>query len=122
MNMSANKITSNNLSAVRDLVALTGIDGEWREMGNHCQFRAVSGAILNYWKSTGTVNFQGPSLAAEEFKSMFFSYLKMPQTAHVSWATGIVVGYFCVLKDSRSLISFSTGRAPNVDGDEAQDR
>jgi hypothetical protein len=74
MNMSANKITSNNLSAVRDLVALTGIDGEWREMGNHCQFRAVSGAILNYWKSTGTVNFQGPSLAAEEFKSMFFSY------------------------------------------------
>jgi hypothetical protein len=65
MSMSAIKITSNNLSAVRDLVALTGIDGEWTEMGNHCQFRAVSGAILNYWKSTGTVNFQGPSLAAE---------------------------------------------------------
>jgi hypothetical protein len=35
--------------------------------------------------------------------------LKMPQTAHVSWATGIVVGYFCVLKDSRKLISVSTG-------------
>jgi hypothetical protein len=74
MNMAANKITTNNLSAVHDLVALTGIDGEWTEMGNHCQFRAVSGALLNYWKSTGTVNFQGPSRAAEEFKSMFLKH------------------------------------------------
>jgi hypothetical protein len=74
MNILANKITSNNLSAVRDLVALTGIDGEWTETGNHCQFRAVSGAILNYWKSTGTVNFQGPGLAAEEFKVMFLKH------------------------------------------------
>ena len=74
MNMSANKITCPDLAAVRDLVLLTGIDGEWTEMGNHCQFRSVSGAILNYWKSTGTVNFQGPSLAAEEFKSMFLKH------------------------------------------------
>jgi hypothetical protein len=74
MNISPNKITCSDLAAVRDLVALTGIDGEWTEIGNHCQFRADNGAILNYWKSTGTVNFQGPGLAAEEFKSIFLEY------------------------------------------------
>jgi hypothetical protein len=74
MNISPNKITCHDLAAVRDLVLLTGIDGEWTEMGNHCQFRADNGAILNYWKSTGTVNFQGPGLAAEKFKSLFLKH------------------------------------------------
>jgi hypothetical protein len=74
MNISPNKITCRDLATVRDLVSLTGIDGEWTEIGNHCQFRAVSGAILNFWKSTGTVTFQRPGLAAEEFKTMFLKH------------------------------------------------
>lgn len=74
MNILTNKITCSDLAAVRDLVALTGIDGEWTEMGNHCQFRAETGAILNFWKTTGTVNFQGPGLAAAEFQAMFLKH------------------------------------------------
>jgi hypothetical protein len=74
MNTLARKITCPNLAAVRDLVLLTGVDGEWIEMGNHCQFRADSGAILNFWRSTGTINFQGPGLAAEEFRAIFLKH------------------------------------------------
>jgi hypothetical protein len=62
------------LDTVRDLVLLTGIDGEWTEVGNHCQFRANNGAILNFWRSTETINFQGPGLAAEEFKAIFLKH------------------------------------------------
>jgi hypothetical protein len=74
MNVLARKITCPDLDTVRDLVWGTGIDGEWTEMENHCQFRADSGAILNFWRSTGTINFQGPGLAAEEFKTIFLKH------------------------------------------------
>jgi len=72
--MLGSKISCPDLATLRDLVLLTGIDGEWAELGNHCQFRAVSGAILNFWKSTGTVSFQGPGVAAEEFKAIFLKH------------------------------------------------
>jgi hypothetical protein len=50
---------------------LTRIEGQWTERTNHCQFHAVSGAVLNYWKSTGTITFQGPELPAEELRAIF---------------------------------------------------
>jgi hypothetical protein len=56
--------------AVRQVVRLTGIAGEWSTSENHCQFRAANGAVLNYWKSTGTITFQGPEFAAAELKAM----------------------------------------------------
>ncbi len=45
--------------------------GEWRDYGNHEQYRAPTGAILNWWTSTGTVCFQGPPGPAEEFQAEF---------------------------------------------------
>ncbi len=54
---------------LQDKLFLTGIDGEWRNLGNHKQFRADTGAILNWWQSTGTITFQGRGLVAEEFKA-----------------------------------------------------
>jgi predicted nucleotide-binding protein len=42
-----------------DLVSLTGIDGSWSDLGNQKQFRTVGGAVLNWWQSSKTVNFQG---------------------------------------------------------------
>jgi hypothetical protein len=74
MNTPAQKITCSDLGTVRNLVLLTGVNGEWTEIGNHCQFRAKTGAILNFWRSTGTINFQGPGLAAEEFKTIFLKH------------------------------------------------
>jgi hypothetical protein len=45
-------------------VALTGIIGEWQYMpARYWRFRCCNGAILNWWESTGTINFQGPEPA-----------------------------------------------------------
>ena len=57
---------------LQELVAATGIDGEWVEQGPHKQYRTDNGAILNFWSSTGTVNFQGPPSAAQELEAAIF--------------------------------------------------
>lgn len=57
---------------LQQLVATTGVDGEWIEQKSQAQYRADSGAVLNFWSSTGTVNFQGPPSAANELEAAVF--------------------------------------------------
>ena len=65
------EITCGDFKALRRLVMLTGIPGEWTKRKNgHRQFRTASRAVLNYWKSTGTITFQGRELPAAELKAM----------------------------------------------------
>lgn len=53
-------------------VLRTGVPGKWRKIPNHqVQYRTDDDAILNWWKSTGTVAFQGPRLAIEKLKKPF---------------------------------------------------
>jgi hypothetical protein len=66
-----NRIMCGDFDALREVIEFTGIAGQWAETENHCQFRAVSRAVLNYWKTTGTITFQGPELAAAELKAVF---------------------------------------------------
>jgi hypothetical protein len=61
-----------SLEELEELVATTGIYGEWIERQQLKQYRADSGAVLNYWESTGTVNFQGPEQAAQELEAAVF--------------------------------------------------
>jgi hypothetical protein len=68
---SRKKITCGDFKVVQYAVKRTGRPGEWTKSENHCQFRAENGAILNYWKSTGTITFQGPELAAAGLKATF---------------------------------------------------
>jgi hypothetical protein len=63
-------IRCGDFKTLRQVIARTGFDGHWTEGTNHCQFLAASGAILNYWKSTGTINLQGPEFAAAELQTM----------------------------------------------------
>jgi hypothetical protein len=74
MKKSKRKIVCQDLTVVREVVAGTGIAGEWFEGENHCQFCTTTGAVLNYWKSTGTITFQGPELAAAELKAAFMRH------------------------------------------------
>jgi hypothetical protein len=67
---SRKKITCGDFKVLRYVVARTDISGEWTKGDNHRQFRAASGAVLNYWKSKGTITFQGPELAAAKLKAM----------------------------------------------------
>jgi hypothetical protein len=71
MKTSGKKVTCGDFKAVRKIVALTGVPGEWEKGEDHCQFRADNGAVLNYWKKKGTIYFQGPELPAAELKAMF---------------------------------------------------
>jgi hypothetical protein len=59
---------------LQNQLALTGIGGVWRDLGNQKQYVANTGAILNWRRSTKTVNFQGgPPAAKEELKAAFFA-------------------------------------------------
>ena len=49
----------------------TGIAGVWRDLGNQKQFRAETGAILNWWESTKTLFPQGNPEAAKELMDIF---------------------------------------------------
>jgi hypothetical protein len=64
MKKSRAKIACHDFNVVRELMPLTGIPGEWITSENHCQFRAENGAVLNYWKTTGTITFQGSEIPA----------------------------------------------------------
>jgi len=65
------QITCGNFKVLRYVVARTGIPGEWIKGNNgHRQFRTANGAVLNYWKTTGTINFQGSERAAAELRAM----------------------------------------------------
>jgi hypothetical protein len=70
MDMSNLNITCGDFDALKKIVELIGVPGRWAESENHCQFRAPSGAVLNYWKTTGTINFQGSQRAAAELRAM----------------------------------------------------
>jgi hypothetical protein len=73
MKKSGQMMTCGDFKVLRYAVARTDIPGEWTKGGNHRQFRAASGAVLNYWKSNGTITFQGPELAAAKLKAMFLN-------------------------------------------------
>jgi hypothetical protein len=72
MKKSEEKISCGHLGAVRGAVKRTGISGEWRALDDgQYQFCAKSGAVLNYWKSTGTIYLDGPELARDELRALF---------------------------------------------------
>jgi hypothetical protein len=60
-----------DMSRLARLVDLVGLEGSWRDLGNQKQFRASSGAVLNWWKTTGTILFQGPDDEAAQFELQF---------------------------------------------------
>lgn len=53
-------------------VARIGIHGTWAEpTRGHYQYRADTGAILNWWPSTRTLSFQGPKKYAQDLTTSF---------------------------------------------------
>jgi hypothetical protein len=60
------------LKDLQDTVMRCAILGEWSYHKKNCfyRFQAATGAILNWWPSTGTINFQGHD--AEQFERLFF--------------------------------------------------
>jgi hypothetical protein len=71
-------------------VSRTGFDGEWSNLKDQQkQYRTTDGGILNWWRSTGTISFQGRESAARQLEKAFIA---------VASAKGRIE-----TKDSRSL-------------------
>lgn len=53
---------------LQDKILLTGLYGEWRDIGNQKQFRTDEGAVVNWWQTTGTITVQGKPSATSALK------------------------------------------------------
>lgn len=50
-----------DLADLKAWVRSAHLKGVWEETPIYWRFRCRTGAILNWWPSTGTINFQGPA-------------------------------------------------------------
>lgn len=56
---------SGKIGRFRAIMAMAGIEGVWRRTpAAFWQFKCLNGGVVNWWPSTGTVNFQGPAKSA----------------------------------------------------------
>jgi hypothetical protein len=62
-------------SDLKRLVQAIGLPGDWRDLGNLKQFTTGTGAVLNWWPSSGTILFQGTTEAAAKYESLFIKAL-----------------------------------------------
>jgi hypothetical protein len=58
---------------LQQVMSVIGIRGEWRKRENHHQYRAATGAVLNWCESTETITFQGPTSAAKDLETAFLN-------------------------------------------------
>ncbi|PSJ16210.1 TIR domain-containing protein [Nitrosomonas supralitoralis] len=56
---------------LQSLVDKTRIGGEWKDLGNQKQFKTNCDAVLNWWESSKTIQFQGDKVAALLFEKSF---------------------------------------------------
>jgi hypothetical protein len=64
-----------SLDDLKAAITACELEGEWSEntQNRFHSFHAESGEVLNWWPSTGTVQFQGK--CREEFKALFSTSL-----------------------------------------------
>lgn len=63
-----------SLEDLQEIVVRCATPGEWsfHRKSRFYRFQAKTGAILNWWPTTGTINFQGQD--AEQFEAMLLSH------------------------------------------------
>ena len=57
-----------DFSELKAIVDGLNCSGEWAEDDNKKAFRSEDGAVMNWWSSTGTLQFQGPQEAKEKLE------------------------------------------------------
>lgn len=78
-----------SIEQLQAIVGMTGASGEWVDKGRgYWQFRGNDNAILNWWQSSGTITFQGPQEARQEFEVIVELAIKKFLSQH---GTGEVV-------------------------------
>jgi hypothetical protein len=66
-----------SLDDLQNIVTRCAIPGRWElhKKSKFFRFQATTGAILNWWPTTGTMNFQGQN--PEQFEALFLSHAFM---------------------------------------------
>jgi hypothetical protein len=59
-------------------VSMTNFGGRWERIPYGWSFRCHSGALLNWWPTTGAVTFQGKADRAAEFEAALFAVCSAP--------------------------------------------
>ena len=67
-----------SLDQLRTAVCMTNFAGSWLQIPYGWSFRCHSGAILNWWPTTGAVTFQGRANRAAEFEAALFAVCSPP--------------------------------------------
>jgi predicted nucleotide-binding protein len=97
-------------------VSASELVGEWTEENNkHC-FRAKTGAILNWWPSTGTLQFQGAN--AGTFEAALSAALASPApvatTSNPTAKIFVVHGHDRDARDQLELVLLRLGLKPFI--------
>lgn len=105
-----------DLESLRAAVSASQFVGEWTEASNkHC-FRAKTGQILNWWPSTGTLQFQGADAGAFEVTLSAAIASPMPVAKASSSAAKIFVvhGHDRDARDQLELVLLRLGLKPFI--------
>jgi predicted nucleotide-binding protein len=106
-----------DLELLRAAVSASPLVGEWTEAGNkHC-FRAKTGAILNWWPSTGTLQFQGGDAGALEAALSAALASPVPVATTTSRSTAkifVVHGHDRDARDQLELVLLRLGLKPFI--------
>ena len=107
------------LEELKEAVAACGIQGEWRdnEKANNHSFRGRAGEILNWWPSSGTIQFQGQN--PEAFKAALSSALagadaETPMKTATTAKIFIVHGHDRDARDQLELVLMRLGLQPFI--------
>ena len=61
-----------DFTIIQKYVSRVDSRGNWRDLKYNCkQYRTNNGAVLNWWKKSGKILFQGYGSAALEFQQKF---------------------------------------------------
>ena len=79
-----------NFITLQEKVAQLNLAGAWHEHnnGNHKQFKARNGAVLNWYETTGTLNFSGPQNEKEKLQSNLTPLLEAEDGEFISATSG----------------------------------
>jgi predicted nucleotide-binding protein len=115
-----------SLDELKQLVAITGREGDWQERPNSCwRFVARDRAGLNWSQSKGTVWFDGPEVAKATFQSEFDlaasnGKVLPTTTAATPQAIFVVHGHDSSSREQLELVLHKLGLQPfvlqNTDG------
>lgn len=69
---------SGNFAGFKKIIDTLGFSGKWKDILNGKQYRTDTGAIVNWYESTGTLIFQGNKEARKPFESRLIESLEDP--------------------------------------------